>query len=52
MLLIFKDVNNYLQSVVVFLSCRHVQHPSSGKDSRSASGGGMTDNYRNRVGYE
>src|SRR3990170_5460106 len=47
--LIFINLKNHLRSLVVFLSCRLVRHPSSKKDSRQA---GMTDNQWNRVRYE
>ncbi len=33
MLLIFEDLKNYLRSLVIFLSCWLVQHPSSKKHS-------------------
>src|SRR4030066_833470 len=49
MLLISQVLKNYLRSLVVFLSCRLVRHPSLKKDSRQA---GMTDDQWNRVRYE
>src|SRR4030067_3576162 len=49
MLLISQDLKSYLRSLVVFLSCQLVRHPSSKKDPRQA---GMTDNQWNRVRYE
>jgi hypothetical protein len=49
---IFKDLKNYLRSLVIFLSCLLVRHPSSNPESVRYRQARMTDNYWNRVRYE